>query len=114
MPLSLREQRTAQIDKLGGDGVRDVEQQQPQIRGDLIVAAATCPQSTSHVLAHDLDESALQRPVHVLIGPSRLQLPGVHLRSHLLQSCSQRRMVGSSSKPARSSALACAVPCRMS
>ena len=71
MPLSLGEQRTAQIDKLGGGrrSRRRAAAAADPWRPDR--CGCDLPAVDLHVLAHDLDESALQRPVHVLIGPSR-------------------------------------------
>ncbi len=54
-----------------GDPAHRVAQPQPKQRGHLVVSRPARPQPPSEVLPDPVDEAALQRAVHVLVGDQR-------------------------------------------
>ena len=66
--------RVDELNQQAGDHGGMVEQIQPHKGGDLVVAAAAGAEPAAQFGAGDLDESALERPVHVLVGLERGEL----------------------------------------
>jgi hypothetical protein len=90
--FGLVEQRVAQRHQLCAQTVRHVEQEQSQIRRDLVVAAAPGPQASPDVLPRDLDQTALQSAVHILVGRCREKGALGDLRGQRVQPGDQRRI----------------------
>ena len=88
--FGLVEQRVAQRHQLRAQTVRHVEQEQSQIRRDLVVAAAPGPQAPPDVLPRDLDQTALQSAVDVFVARGRDEGALGDLRSQRLQPGDQR------------------------
>jgi hypothetical protein len=70
VPLGLVDQRGLQLGEPARDQPRVVAQVQPQVGGDLVVAAAAGPQLAAE-RAEPLEQPALERGVHVLVGDRR-------------------------------------------
>ena len=82
VPLGEPEQRELQGRQLRHQGPDVVPQVQPQVGGDLVVAAAPGPQLAAE-RAELLEQPALEGLVHVLVGLDRRERAGGHLGGQL-------------------------------
>jgi hypothetical protein len=64
-------QRTHNLEHTVGDASDRIAQPQPKQRGHLVISRSARPQSAAEVLADPVDQAALQRAVHVLVGDQR-------------------------------------------
>ena len=64
-------QRSHDVKDTVGDPTHRVAQPQPKQRGHLVVSRPARPQPAAEVLPDAVDQAALQRAVHVLVGDQR-------------------------------------------
>ncbi len=73
-----------QVDQAGGHLAGVIPQVHPQVRGDLVVAAATRPQLAAEG-PQPFEQTSLQRRVHVLVIDGRPETPGTHRLRQVVQ-----------------------------
>ncbi len=64
-------QRASDVEHPIGDPACGVAQPQPKQRGHLVVSGPPGPQPPSQILTDPVDQAALQRAVHILVGHQR-------------------------------------------
>ena len=107
VPLGLADQRELKLGQPGGDDPDMVAQVEPQVGGDLVVAAAAGPQLAAE-LADPLEQAALERGVHVLVLGRRAERAVRQARPRSSSAASIRVSSVSVSSPALCSTRACA------
>lgn len=73
MRRGLHRQRVDHLQYAVGDAAHGVAQPHPEQCGHLIVAGASGPQPAAEVRPDPVDQAALQRTVHILVGDQRLE-----------------------------------------
>ena len=63
--------RTDHVEHTVGDPAHRVAQPHPKQRGHLVISRPARPQPAAQLIADPVDQAALQRAVHVLVGDKR-------------------------------------------
>jgi hypothetical protein len=94
MRLRLRDKRIHDVEHAAGDHAHCITQPHPEQRGHLVVPRTAGPQPATDLGPDPLDQSTLERAVHVLIGFGRDEGAGRDIVGQPRQAVQHRRQVG--------------------